>query len=220
MTILAYNGTVMGLTESLLNLGVHLIEVGGYAGMIVALILDSCGLPIPSEAVLALAGAAARDGHFNLILVIILGALAQTAGALLAYTIGRYGGEPLIKRYGKYVLISAHDYDKAYKWFEKRGDRAVFISRLIPVIRTFSGFPAGTFRMPLRRFIRDTLAGSLLWSIIFASLGYAVGEQWRNYTGPLHWLDYIVVAVVLALVIRYIYRKRKSRTIHASNSKA
>ena len=208
----------MGLTESLLNLGVHLIESGGYAGMALALVLDSCGFQIPSEAVLALAGASARIGHFNLYAVIILGALAQTAGALLAYGIGRYGGEPLIKRYGKYVLVSAHDYDKAKAWFEKRGDRAVFISRLIPVIRTFSGFPAGTFEMPLMRFTRDTLAGSLLWSILFTGLGYAVGEQWHKYTAALHFLDYIVVAVVLGVVIRYIYRKRKSRTIHAEAS--
>ncbi len=199
----------MGLTEWLLNTGVTLIDKIGYFGMSIALILDSCGIPIPSEAVLALAGAAAKTGRFNIFIVILLGTIAQTIGAYISYLIGRYGGEPLIKRYGKYVLISAHDYEKAEKWFEKRGERAVFISRLIPVIRTYSGFAAGTFKMNDAKFLRDTAAGSLLWSIIFATLGYIVGESWRHYVTWLHYVDYIVVVVVVILIIRYIYRKTR-----------
>src|SRR3990167_1433785 len=142
----------MGITEWLLETGTFMIEKGGYLGAFIALALDSCGIPIPSEAVLALSGSVAKTGEFNLIVVIIIGTVAQTFGAWLAYLIGKYGGEPIVKKYGKYLLISAHDYDKAHAWFEKRGDKAIFISRLIPVIRTFSGFPAGTFEMNITKF--------------------------------------------------------------------
>lgn len=197
----------MSVTEWLLNTGIQLIDKAGYAGACVALILDSCGIPIPSEAVLALAGASARTGRFNLLVVIVLGTLAQTVGAVIAYLIGRYGGEPLIRRYGRYVLISTHDFERAKAWFEKHGERAIFISRLIPVIRTYISFPAGIFEMRLSRFVRDVLAGSLLWSILFASLGYAVGESWQRYTNYFHYLDYIVLLVVLIWLFRYIYRK-------------
>lgn len=201
----------MSITEILLNFGINLIDKVGYVGFMLALLFDSCGIPIPSEAILALGGAAARSGRFNLIIIIILGTAAQTLGALLAYIIGKYGGEPLIKKYGKYVLISAHDYDRALAWFERRGQRAIFVSRLIPVIRTYIGFAAGTFQMKPARFARDTAAGSLLWSLIFAGLGYAVGQRWRHYVSWLHWVDYIVLMVVVVLVIRYIYRKTKPK---------
>ena len=200
----------MSLSQWLIETAIHLIETGGYAGMAFALILDSCGIPIPSEVVLALSGSIARTtGEFNIFVVIIVGAVAQTIGALAAYTIGKYGGEPFVKKYGKYVLISAHDYDKTKLWFKKHGPKAIFISRLLPVIRTFSGFPAGTFGMDIKRFTIDTFAGSLLWSIIFASLGYAVGDSWRKYIDKLHYLDYIMLVVVIIFVIRYVYKKRK-----------
>jgi len=201
----------MSVTEWLLNFGINLIDRVGYSGLALALLLDSCGLPIPSEALLALGGAVARTGRFNVFIVIILGTIAQTLGALIAYCIGKYGGEPLIKQYGKYLLISAHDYDRAMVWFERHGERAVFVSRLIPVMRTFVGFGAGTFEMPLRRYLRDTAAGSAIWTIVFVGLGYLVGQHWRAYVGWLHWVDYIVLVVVIVVAIRYIYRKTSTR---------
>ena len=197
----------MSVTEWLLNFGINLIDKVGYGGLTLALLLDSCGLPIPSEAILALGGAVARTGRFNVFIVMIIGTVAQILGSLIAYAIGKYGGEPLIKQYGKYLLISAHDYDRAMIWFERHGERAVLISRLVPVMRTFVGFGAGTFEMPLRNYLRDTAIGSAIWTAIFVGIGYFVGDRWRAYVGWLHWVDYIVLVVVVGLVIRYIYRK-------------
>ena len=197
----------MSLTEWLLNFGVSLIDKAGYAGCLLALILDSCGVPIPSEAVLALAGSAARTGRFNLIAVIVIGTVGQTLGVVFAYLIGRYGGEPFIRRYGRYVLISQHDFERAQSWFERRGEGAIFISRLVPVIRTYISFPAGMFEMDITKFVLSVTAGSLLWSVLFAGFGYAVGEQWRHYTHYLHYVDYLIIILIIALAARYVLRK-------------
>lgn len=201
----------MNLTASLLEFAINFIDKIGYLGVAIILIIDNCGVPIPSEAILALAGSLARTGQMNFWLVILLGSVMQTVGAWLAYTIGRYGGGPLVKKYGKYLLISAHDYEKAEAWFQKRGGRAIFISRLTPVIRTFISFPAGTFEMNQKQFLRDTFLGSLVWTIVFVSLGYILGDSWRHYYEYLHYVDYIVIVAVVVVVAKYIHHKMKGK---------
>lgn len=197
----------MGITTWLLNFAINIIEQIGYAGVFIILVLDNCGLPIPSEAVLALAGSVARSGQFQLLAVIVIGTVAQTIGTYLAYLIGHYGGEPVIKKYGKYLLISHHDYLKAHAWFEKRGERFILASRLIPVIRTYVGFVAGAFGMNRRKFIIDSFIGSLLWSILWIGLGFALGDSWRHYYEYMHYVDYIVIAGVVFFAGRFVVRK-------------
>lgn len=197
----------MSLTEWLINIAIHLIDKAGYLGISLGLIADSCGLPLPSEAILGLSGSLARTGRFDLLIVIIIGSVAQTAGAYLAYQIGYYGGEPFVRRYGKYVLISHHDLDKAKAWFDKHGEAAILGSRLLPIIRTYISFPAGVAGMKQSRFLRDSLLGSTIWSIILASAGFALGNQWRKFYNILHWLDYVIVVTVVVFIIRFIYKK-------------
>lgn len=199
------------MTAKLLELALTIVERVGYLGVFLILIVDNMGIPIPSEATLALAGNLAKTGTFNLVVVIILGTLAQTLGTYLAYLIGRYGGEPIIKKYGKYVLVSDHDYKKAEDWFAKRGPRAIFISRLIPVIRSYAGFAAGAFQMDLKAFLRDSFLGSLVWTILFVGLGYWLGDNWKKYYGYMHYLDYIVIALIVILAARYVYVRVKRR---------
>ncbi len=206
----------MNLTGWLLDFAIKVIETVGYWGVFFVLVLDNAGIPIPSEATLALAGSLSKTGTFNIVWIIILGTIAQTIGTYIAYLIGKYGGGPLVKKYGKYILISAHDYDKAEKWFEKRGDKAIFISRLIPVIRTFAGFAAGTFEMDQNKFIRDSLLGSLVWTTTFVLIGYVVGDSWKRYYSYLHYLDYVIIVVLAVLIGRYVYRKLKKRKTHAA----
>ncbi len=202
----------MGITAWLLEFALTLIDKIGYLGLIFILIVDNAGVPIPSEATLALAGSLARTGRFNIVLVIIIGAVAQTIGTYLAYLIGKYGGGPLVKKYGKYVLISAHDYEKAEAWFEKRGQGAILLSRVTPVIRTFAGFAAGTFEMNRWLFLRDSFIGSLAWTILFVMIGYGLGDSWRHYYNYLHYVDYIVIAVLVVLLVRYILNKTRSKS--------
>ncbi len=205
----------MGLTSTLLDFALKLIDKIGYLGVAFILIIDNAGVPIPSEATLALAGSLARVGRFNLFFIIILGTLAQTLGTYIAYLIGMYGGGPLVKKYGKYLLISAHDYEKAEKWFDKRGQGAILLSRITPVIRTFAGFAAGTFKMNQMIFLRDSFIGSFVWTTIFVLLGYWLGDSWRHYYGYLHYVDYIVIIVAIVLLARYIYKKTKKRKLDA-----
>ncbi len=199
------------MTAKLLEFALTLVDKVGYLGVFFILVVDNMGIPIPSEATLALAGNLARAGEFNIIVVILLGTVAQTFGTYLAYLIGRYGGEPLIKKYGKYLLISEHDYQRAEKWFDKRGPKAIFVSRLIPVIRSYAGFAAGTFEMDLKAFIRDSFLGSLVWSAVFAGAGYLLGDTWKKYYGYMHYVDYIVLITIVIFVAHFVYVRIKRR---------
>lgn len=201
----------MGFTGQLLELSIFLIQKGGYLGVFIGLVLDSAGIPIPSELILGLAGSLAKTGVFNLWLLIIVGTIAQVLGAYLSYLVGRYGGEPLIRKYGKYLLISSHDLNRAIRWFEKRGDRAVFISRLVPVIRTYIGFSAGIFKMKLSKFIKYTLFGSLIWSTVFVIGGYLLNDSLRKLYKYLHYVDYVIIIVVIFYTVRFFYRKLKKK---------
>lgn len=199
----------MGITAWLLEFALNLIDKIGYLGLIFILIIDNAGVPIPSEATLALAGSMARLGRFNILALILIGAFAQTLGTFIAYLIGEYGGGPIVKKYGKYLLISAHDYDKAEAWFAKRGEGAILLSRVTPVIRTFAGFAAGTFKMNRFKFLRDSFIGSLIWTVVFVLIGYWLGDSWRHYYGYLHYVDYLVIIVLIVLLVRYIVKKTK-----------
>lgn len=199
------------MTASLLEFALALIDKVGYLGVFFILVVDNMGVPIPSEATLALAGNLAKEGHFNIFVVIVLGTVAQTLGTYFAYLIGKYGGEPLIKKYGKYLLISSHDYKRAEDWFAKRGEKAIFISRLIPVIRSYAGFAAGAFEMDLKAFIRDSFLGSLIWTTIFAGVGYILGDSWKKYYGYMHYVDYIVIIAVIIFVAHFVYVRIKRR---------
>lgn len=193
----------MSISAALLDFAIQLIDRIGYLGIGFVLVLDNAGVPIPSEAVLALSGAAARNGSMDELAVIVVGIVAQTAGSCLSFWIGAVGGERLVRRYGKYLFISMEDYGKTQKWFAQHGPRAIFVSRLTPVVRTFMGFVAGGAKMNFKTFFWQSLAGSALWTIIWAGLGYAVGDSWHQYYAYMHYVDYLVLAVLLFFVIRF-----------------
>lgn len=197
----------MNLSAKFIEFSIMLIDRIGYLGVSFILIIDNAGVPIPSEGVLALSGAAAKVGQMNIWIVLLLGVVMQTLGSCLAYWIGHAGGGPLVRKYGKYLLISAHDYDKTMAWFDKNGAKAIFISRFTPVVRTFMGFVAGTAKMSFKSFLVQTALGSTVWTIFWVGFGYAVGESWRKYYDVLHYLDYLVIAAIIYFVYRFVRRK-------------
>jgi len=197
----------MSISVQLLEFAIQLIDKIGYFGVSFILIIDNAGVPIPSEAVLALAGATARAGRMNELVVLFLGVTMQTLGSCLAYAIGHAGGGPLIKRYGKYLLISAEDYDKTQAWFAEHGPRAIFVSRLTPVVRTFMGFAAGAAKMPFRAFLWQSLAGSLVWTLVWGGLGYLIGDGWRRYYEYMHYVDYLVIVAVVFLIAKFVLKR-------------
>jgi membrane protein DedA with SNARE-associated domain len=197
------------IIETLSNFIISVIEQLGYAGVFVGMTLESVGLPIPSEVIMPFAGYVVWEGGLTLIGITIAGTLGCLAGSLIAYYIGLWGGRPLLERYGKYVLISKRELDLADKWFEKYGDRAVFVSRLLPVVRTYISFPAGIVNMDVKKFSLYTVLGSLPWCFGLAYIGVLLGPHWEDIKGLFRYLDIAVIVGIIALVAYLIYRRER-----------
>ncbi len=197
------------IIETLSDFMISVIEQLGYAGVFVGMTLESAGLPIPSEVIMPFAGYVVWEGGLTLIGITVAGTLGCLAGSLIAYYIGLWGGRPLLERYGKYVLISKRELDLADKWFEKYGDRAVFVSRLLPVIRTYISFPAGIVNMDVKKFSLYTVLGSLPWCFGLAYIGVLLGPHWEDIKGLFKYLDIVVIVGIIALVAYLIYRRER-----------
>lgn len=186
----------------------------GYFGVLVAMAIESACIPLPSEIVLPMAGWMVARGEFDLWLVTLAGTFGCTVGSVIAYAVGAYGGRPILNKYGKYVLISTEDLDRADRWFTKYGDATVFFSRLLPVVRTFISFPAGVARMPFIKFVVYSTLGSFPWSLALVYAGKVLGDNWAEVRTVLHNLDYLIVAVIIALVVFFIYRRVRKGARH------
>jgi membrane protein DedA with SNARE-associated domain len=126
-------------------------------------------------------------------------------GSLVAYWVGYYGGRPLVQRYGRYVLLRKRDLDAADRFFERWGDWAIFISRLLPVIRTFISLPAGISRMNVWRFTLFTFVGSLPWCWALAFAGYKLGERWDDLKKYFHQADALIGVLILLGIALFIW---------------
>ena len=186
----------------------------GYVGVAFAMAIESAAIPLPSELILPFAGWSVSRGVVEPLTgaawsywgAVIAGVLGNTAGSLVAYAVGLYGGRPLLERWGRYVLISGHDLDLADRWFARYGDATVFFSRMLPVIRTFISVPAGVARMPLWRFIAFSLAGAVPWVMLLVWGGTLLGDHWIELKHALKGLDYLVAAGLALLVGLFVWR--------------
>lgn len=184
----------------------------GYGGIILAMALESCLIPLPSEIILPLAGAmtlASFGAKFNLVGIMFAGGIGSVLGSSLAYWIGTTGGRPFIMKYGKYILISRHDFDIADRWFGKYGSPIAFFSRMLPVIRTYISLPAGITRMNYPRFVLYSFLGSLPWSLLLAYIGQKLGSGYDKVGKYLHGLDYVIIGVFVILAGLYVWRHIK-----------
>lgn len=203
---------MVGLIEWGVDLILDWISTYGYWGIIFLMALESATLPIPSEIVMPFAGyLVARDGIMSLPLVILAGTVGCTIGSIAAYVFGYYAGRPLILRYGKYILIRERHLKLAERWFEKYGNKATFIARLLPVIRTVISLPAGISKMRFKTFVLYSFVGSLPWTASLAYIGFVLQRNWREVSGVFRELDVIVLVSALAIILYYVYRWRKSR---------
>src|ERR1041385_7081976 len=198
------------------------ISTLGYGGIVLLMAIESACIPRPSEIIMPFSGYLVYTQRFNvfgnestflnLLVVAIAGSLGCVVGSLVAYWVGMYGGRPLIERYGKFVLISRHDLDLADRWFDRFGEVIVFVSRLLPAIRTFIAFPAGVARMNLKKFIIYTFAGSLPWCLGLAYVGQKLGEQWDKdprLKTLFHRFDFVIGIVILLAATWWIWRHVK-----------
>jgi membrane protein DedA with SNARE-associated domain len=188
---------------------ISVIGFSGYIGILVLMLLESCGIPMPSEVIMPFSGFLVADGKLLFWFVVLAGTLGNLLGSWLAYWIGFRGGRPLIEKYGKYILISKHDLDLADTWFKKYGEWTVFFGRLLPVIRTYISFPAGISRMNFKTFSFYTFLGALPWTILFAWLGVKMGTNWELIREKLHNFDLVIGLIVLLVVLCYIWRHLK-----------
>ncbi len=190
----------------------HFITTWGYGALILLTVLEAAGIPFPSEVTMGVAGYLASTGRLNLAAVIALGTAGEIAGAFIGYAIGRYGGRALVDRYGRYILLSHEDLDRAERWFERRGDIGVLVGRIIPLVRTFIAIPAGAAEMPLVRFGIFTSIGSLVWIGSLAGVSYALGHQWTKLTHGFNIAGYVLAALaVVAIAVFLVHRWRSLR---------
>ncbi|HEV2241678.1 MAG TPA: DedA family protein [Streptosporangiaceae bacterium] len=184
----------------------------GYAALIVFGFIEACSIPISSEITFGFAGVLAYQGHLNLVLVIIIGSLAELAGSYVSYTVGRLGGRPLVERLGKYVLVTRKDIDRAERFLAGRGGWAVVVGRALPVIRAFISIIAGLVEVPALKFGVLSLIGTVAWAIALSVTGYEVGSAWHSVSHYVSVGGYVVVAlVVLAIGGLIAYRLREVR---------
>lgn len=184
----------------------HLISTSGYLGVFLLMAAESTMVPLPSELVMPFAGYLAYTGKFNFVYVIFISGLGTVFGSLVSYYIGEYGGEPFLEKYGKYLLINKKDLEWTHKWFANHGEKTIFISRFIPVVRHLISIPAGIAEMNIKRFTIFTFLGGFLWNTFLAYLGYLLGQNWtlvHHYTKP---LSYVVVVLLIAGVVFFVYK--------------
>ena len=191
----------------------HVIDSGGYAGIVVLMAIESACIPLPSEIIMPFAGYLAYKGSFSLLWVATAGAIGCNLGSVIAYWIGAKGGRPLVERYGKWVLMSRHDLDRMTDFFTRHGAITVLLGRLLPVVRTFIAFPAGIARMPQLRFHIYTFVGSWPWCFALAYAGKKLGESWNDPNSPFHELFHrfhtVVVVLLLAAVVWFLWSHLK-----------
>jgi membrane protein DedA with SNARE-associated domain len=191
-----------------------LYERFGYVGVVIAMTIESCAIPLPSELILPFAGWSVSRGLIEPLTsspwsywgAVLAGVLGNTVGSLASYAIGAYGGRPLVERYGKYVLISAHDLELAERWFARFGEVTVFFSRMLPIVRTFISVPAGIARMPLWRFTLFSILGTVPWVMLLVWGGMQLGDHWLELKQSLKGLDYLVAAAIVAAVGIFVWR--------------
>jgi membrane protein DedA with SNARE-associated domain len=186
------------------------ISLGGYPGIILLMALESACIPLPSELIMPFAGAlttaaiaqSVHRGPLNFHLVALSGALGCALGSALAYWVGAKGGREFVFRYGKYILLKRKDVESADRWFQRQGPVAVFLSRLLPVVRTFISLPAGIARMPFWPFIILSFAGSVPWCYFLAYIGIKFAERLDDLKKYFHRVD---LAIGILLLIGFAY---------------
>jgi membrane protein DedA with SNARE-associated domain len=191
------------------------VTSSGYFAIFILSVAQSCCIPTSSELTLGFAGFLAATGKLNLVGVVAVGVSGEFVGAMIAYVIGRTGGRAVVDRYGRYILLTHRDLDRAEAWFKRRGRWGVFGSRLLPVVRNFVALPAGVAEVPIVPFAIMTLAGSLVWDSAMAGIGYGVGGRWKSVMHGFSDAGYVLgvlVVLAVAFVIWHRYRSYKDAT--------
>src|SRR5215467_7083022 len=184
----------------------------GYAAIFLFGFLEACCVPIPSEITFGFAGVLAGEGHLNIVAVIVVGTIAELIGSFVAYGIGRVGERPLVRRYGRYLLITEADIDRAERFIAGRGIWAIPLGRALPVVRTFVSIVAGFLKVPPLLFGVLSLIGTAVWVTVISLVGYGVGSAWQSVAHGLAVAGYVIFALAVIGIAAFIaYRVREVR---------
>lgn len=197
---------IRAIFASVASFIINLISTAGYAGIVLAMAIESACIPLPSEIIMPFSGYLVSQGTFALWPVALAGAIGNVIGSLAVYVAGYLGGRSFILKYGKYLLVTVRDVEIADRWFSRYGQAAIFLSRLTPIVRTFISLPAGISRMPLLPFLLYTFVGSYLWAWGLAWGGMKLGEHWTTLGGYFHKFDFVIATLILAGVISWAIR--------------
>ena len=185
----------------------------GYIAVAVLMAAENACIPIPSELILGFAGYLIFAGHMSFEGALLAGMVGGLLGSFFAYEVGARGGRPFVDKYGKYFLIKQSHVNVAQDWFDRYGLKAVFFSRMLPVVRTFISLPAGFARVDPKGFFLYTIAGSLPWTAAILYAGMMLGESWTDLMEYGHEASmiFVVVAVIVIAVLYLRWRRKKNR---------
>ena len=182
----------------------HTISTLGPLGVSMLMAIESCNIPLPSEAILPFAGYLVSKGVFSIHLAAFAGAFGCVLGSIPSYYIGYFGGRPFVEKYGKWFLISKKDLEMADKWEHKYGNLSFFLCRMLPIVRTFISLPAGILKADLKQFVTFTFLGSLIWSYPLLYVGMKLGEHSDVIKQIWHKFDLAIVLVLGVLFVAYL----------------
>jgi len=200
------------IVTSLVDKSTTLIGDHGWSAVFGLMVLESACIPVPSEAIMLFAGFLVSKGQMTFLEAVLAGSVGNLVGSWIAWAAGAYGGEPLIERYGGYIHVTPARLALAHRWFERHGNKVVFWSRVLPIVRTFISLPAGIARMPFGRFSLYTFVGAVPWVAMLCGLGMAVGDHWKQWESRLKVLDYGVAAAIVAGVVWLVLHRRRGAT--------
>ena len=192
------------------------IDGWGYYAVAILMALENACIPIPSELILGFAGYMIYAGRMTFTMAMVAGMVGGMLGSYFAYYVGHYGGRPFVDKYGKYFFVKKSHVDIAQEWFDKYGIKAVFFSRMLPVVRTFISLPAGFAHVDMKKFFFYTFIGSLPWTALILFIGMMLGEGWKVMMEVGHEISLVVAAaiVIICIVLYVQYKRKKKKRVH------
>lgn len=178
----------------------------------ITMALESACIPIPSEIVMPYAGHLAAKGSITIWSATLVASVANLVGSWTAYAAGRFGGRRFIDRYGKFIFLSKKHLAQSDRWFQERGEITVFLSRMLPAVRTFISLPAGIAQMDFFKFSFYSFLGSLPWNFALVYLGYIFTDKWEELQRYLHEFNFVALVGIAVLVVTYwLFKKYRQR---------
>ena len=187
----------------------------GLLALFALMVADNIGVPLPSEVPLLLAGVFVSEGDMAYPAAVAVAAAGSVIGSLIAYGLGRTAGRAVALRWGRFVLISPDDVDRAERWFDKRGDLAVLLCRMVPLARTIISIPAGILEMKIWRFTLFTAIGSTLWCLAVIAAGWILGNRYEGIVGGFSIVGMIVAMIVVAVAAGWWLKRRNAKVRRA-----